>query len=209
MPSSLRALGPYLIYLVARALLWPSLTRFEIGPDQISYINIASLWATGQTQEAVNGFWSPLTSWLMIPFIWMGATPWMAGKLSMVMVGLFALWSALRLLQQFAVEWRLLIEILCALIVAVLAVRTSADLLGAGLVMLYLSQVWRPDWSGLPRAGWWAGALGGLMYLSKNYLLFFFAAHFTVTMLIHAYLNGRRRWPALARHWATGAPPLR
>jgi hypothetical protein len=46
--------------------------------DGISYISIAKQYAAGLTSYAVNGYWSPLVSWLMAPLIAWGIDPVLA-----------------------------------------------------------------------------------------------------------------------------------
>jgi hypothetical protein len=41
--------------------------RHSMNPDGVSYLDIAELYASGQWSEAVNGYWSPLYSWIMAP----------------------------------------------------------------------------------------------------------------------------------------------
>ncbi len=43
--------------------------QYKIAGDEISYINIAHAYAAGHLENAINGYWSPLFSWLMTPFI--------------------------------------------------------------------------------------------------------------------------------------------
>lgn len=60
-----------LVYFVAA---WQS--RFNLSNvDGISYISIAKQYAAGLFDTAVNGYWSPLVSWLMAPLIAGGIDP--------------------------------------------------------------------------------------------------------------------------------------
>ncbi len=51
------------------ALLLLKFFQYKIAGDEISYINIAHAYASGHWQNAINGYWSPLYSWLMVPFL--------------------------------------------------------------------------------------------------------------------------------------------
>jgi hypothetical protein len=42
---------------------------FSIDAESIACTDIAMKWGSGHYQEAVNAFWSPLWSWLLIPFL--------------------------------------------------------------------------------------------------------------------------------------------
>jgi hypothetical protein len=58
---------------VGLALAW--INRNQINPDGVAYIQIARHFAHLQIREAVNGYWSPLLSWLLVPFLWLHADP--------------------------------------------------------------------------------------------------------------------------------------
>ena len=49
--------------------------QFQINPDGINYINIAHSYMSGNFYGSINDYWSPLLSWLMIPFLYFGHTP--------------------------------------------------------------------------------------------------------------------------------------
>lgn len=40
--------------------------------DTPSYGKIAEYYASFQLEKAINGYWSPLISWLLVPFVWLG-----------------------------------------------------------------------------------------------------------------------------------------
>ena len=42
---------------------------FSIDAEGIACADIAMKWGSAHYQEAVNAFWSPLWSWLLIPFL--------------------------------------------------------------------------------------------------------------------------------------------
>ncbi|MBA3714787.1 MAG: hypothetical protein H0W76_20390, partial [Pyrinomonadaceae bacterium] len=39
--------------------------RYEISPDGISYLDMGDAYWRGDFQMAINGYWSPLYSWLL------------------------------------------------------------------------------------------------------------------------------------------------
>jgi hypothetical protein len=44
--------------------VWSS--RFYIEPDAVNYLDIASAYRRGDWLAAINGYWSPLYSWLLL-----------------------------------------------------------------------------------------------------------------------------------------------
>lgn len=64
---------PEILAIVAGLGLWTAgaMTREIAAPDNVSYLSIADHWAAGRIDEAINGYWSPLYSWLLVPFAWL------------------------------------------------------------------------------------------------------------------------------------------
>lgn len=164
----------YLVYaLICGLALW--LGRFDDSPDQISYVNLAEQYAAGNWSEAINGFWSPLLSWLIALPVACGADARLAAKAICALAGL----GIVRGVEALAVRmeltpnpWLMSAAALCA---AAMAGRISADVLAAAVLLHYLADVWKENPSPLK-----TGVYGGLLYLVKNYLLFFFLLHWGI-----------------------------
>ncbi|MDR7523065.1 MAG: hypothetical protein QN168_11430 [Armatimonadota bacterium] len=43
--------------------------RFDMDPDGVSYLDMADAYARRDWQNALNGVWSPLYSWILLPFL--------------------------------------------------------------------------------------------------------------------------------------------
>jgi hypothetical protein len=41
----------------------------QINPDGVAYLRIAGYYLSGDLGKAVSGYWSPLYSWLLIPWL--------------------------------------------------------------------------------------------------------------------------------------------
>lgn len=59
---------PLALYAFLVAILFPYLCWYVNNPDTFQYLMIARHYLAGDFREAVNGYWGPLLSWLMIPF---------------------------------------------------------------------------------------------------------------------------------------------
>ena len=44
--------------------------RFYIEPDGVNYLDVASAYLRGDWHSAINGYWSPLYSWLLVIVAW-------------------------------------------------------------------------------------------------------------------------------------------
>lgn len=79
--------------------------RHVIYADGISYLEIAERYAEGNFAEALNGYWSPLFSWLLIPVVALVAPYWQVAALHALQLALAmgacflaeALWQKLSL----------------------------------------------------------------------------------------------------------------
>ncbi|MDD2772577.1 MAG: hypothetical protein PHP45_02660 [Elusimicrobiales bacterium] len=181
--------------------------RFHIDADGISYLSIAKHYLDGDFARAVNGYWGPLLSWLIAPFMALGANPLVAAKLAGFASGLLALWGVRRL----CAAWRLsksaetaVLFTSVPLALSFFAEVISPDLLVAGLLAHYLAGVFSERFSESEHDGPVCGALGALAYLAKGYALPFFVAHYAFVCAyksLAAQPEARRR---LFKTWLSG-----
>ena len=79
--------------------------QYKIAGDEISYINIAHAYVIGDWRNAINGYWSPLFSWLMTPFLLLfGFKPLFGvyvSKILSIIIGLFTIISIRRFFTYF------------------------------------------------------------------------------------------------------------
>jgi len=175
-----------------------------LSSDGECYLRMAVYYAKGDLRHAIFGVWSPLGVWLTVPLVWAGMVPRHAFRL---MIGL---WGAATVVGTWRLAGRLGLgpalragATACA---ALLAARFSAehrvDLLVAAVLLFYLDVVMDERLVRSWRWAFGAGVLGGLAYLAKFYGLAFFAVHFPLVLVAHAWAQGTRRAPL--RAWAVG-----
>src|SRR5262249_3366977 len=73
----LAALAVYAVILVALAFVFSR----QINPDGVAYLRIAGYYLSGDLGKAVSGYWSPLYSWMLIPWLAAGVPALLATKL--------------------------------------------------------------------------------------------------------------------------------
>jgi hypothetical protein len=190
------------VLVVAGALLLPSF-RWHLGPDGVSYLSIAEHLAAGRWSAVVNGYWSPLTSWLSAPLLLIGVDPLVAAKLVDLAVAVATLVAVDRLLVVVPVGRRARLVTSLGLVPFVLHAAVTwigPDLLVAVPVLVLTERVVSGAWRASGRAAVLTGAAGGVAYLAKLYAL-----PVVVVALAGAVLLAARRDGVAALHRGTAA----
>ena len=84
MPVSWRAslVAAFLVQIVlAVKSVW--MYRELLNPDGLAYIRIAEYYLSGQTALMISGFWGPLLSWLIVPWLLVFDDPLLAAHAAM------------------------------------------------------------------------------------------------------------------------------
>jgi hypothetical protein len=159
--------------LVCQALLllvagWRN--RDLLNTDAIAYLRIASYYANGQSDLMVSGYWGPLLSWLMVPWLKFGCAPLIAARLTMAVsalvfsAGCASLFRALEL----PAAHRILGTWLAAVASVFWSVRyITPDLLLGGLMALAIAGVVNRRWIEDCESALQTGLLWGLAFLAK------------------------------------------
>ncbi len=111
----------------------------QLNHDAIAYLQVAQHWLAGRSDLAVNGYWGPLLSWLMLPGLATGLPPLITGRAVMALSALLFVWGCERIfdLAELSPNRRTWGRWICGLNAIHWSVRTiTPDLLGAGLFLL-------------------------------------------------------------------------
>ena len=177
-----------LIYYLLTSLLFINVYQHQIDNDGISYISLAQKYMTGDFHNAINGYWSPLISWFIIPLLYLGVEPLLAFRIASIGIGIFTLAGIDKVLSELHVTRYIRILYLLSLspVIAWSAeYDVGADLLGACLLVYYMYAVLRDKYQINKSAGFLPGFMGALAYLAKNYNFYFFLLHFTSVNFIY------------------------
>ena len=173
--------GLVIVYLIAGLV---EITPYVTNGDSISYISLAQKYARGDLAEAVNGLWSPLLSWLLVPPLLMSQNPVVAAKVILLLAGLVFLFGVLLLARRFNLSpfLQIILAVIYLPVVILVYVPTliTPDLLTLCPLIFYLYLIFDPDYFAKRSSAIFCGVLGGLGYFSKNYIFFFFLAHLAV-----------------------------
>jgi len=185
-------LFPVLIIYSILGLLLLKYYQYQINPDGICYLSIAQKYLNGDFRNAINGYWSPLLSWLLAPFLLSGLPPLLAAKLISLIVGLLTIIGVRLLSYRFQMTERIRNMVLFSLIPSTLYFSLSVitpDLLGVCILVYYLNVIFNAHYSSRGYKGIFCGALGATAYLSRSYVFPFFIFHFLLFNVFH-YFNG-------------------
>lgn len=181
-----------IIYLIIGILLINHY-QYIINSDGISYISIAQEYLNGNFADAVNGYWGPLFSWVLAPFLALGSTPLQmlySTKLLSLIIGFFTIIGIRLLISRFEIEKSTETIILFSSIPIVLFFSfnlITPDLLVTCILIYYLYFIFSPQYPNKVLNSVLCGLLGSLAYLSKSYALFFFLVHFILFNSIYYF----------------------
>ncbi|WP_299958633.1 hypothetical protein [uncultured Modestobacter sp.] len=174
--------------LAVVGLLLAPLFRDDIGLDGLAYVSIARQYAEGGLP--VNGYWGPLWSWFLVPLLVVGVEPLLAAGVLQVASSVLALVAFRRLADvagaRPAVRDALALAI-SPFLLAMAHYGVFVDVLMAGFLLLWCSEVLRPDFPTSRAVALRAGLWAGLAVLTKIYALPFVVVHLAVVLALHWY----------------------
>jgi hypothetical protein len=171
------------IYLLLFMLLLPFYKQvFDV--DGVGYSLVAQHLAEGNFNRAINGFWSPLHSWIIAPFIKTGIPVELLFFYSNAAISLVLLWQLKKFFRHFQFTDEVSTVLLLTSVIILLQFsfyELAADILLLPFLMGYLLFVVRSDFFSNYKVQIACGLLTGFAYLAKTYALPF-------TVLIHLSL---------------------
>jgi len=194
------------VYFVCGLLLLP-FYRHQLNPDGIGYISVAERYLARDFNSAVNGYWSPLLSWLLVPLLAFKIDSILAAKILNLVFGFFVMLIACRLSQKLKVQLlfrTVLLLCLAPMLIYYVYSVISPDLLAVLLLLIYLDQLLelRPSTLAVSNSAI-CGLLGSLIYFAKSYHFFFFPVHFAAVGLILYFQSKKKTDKKRVRQWLT------
>jgi hypothetical protein len=182
-------IGSLLLFIV----LWNGLYshyQYLLDPDAVGYLTIAKRVANNDWFNSINGLWSPLNCWLLVPFIKAGKYAFSSALFLNACFGGVAMVLIFQLLFKYCKQNILAIVLaVCLPIVLVYYsyMQVFGDLLQLIFLLIYLLIITSENFWGT----WWKYVLCALVmaigYYAKAYTLPFFILHFTVIHIWHGY----------------------
>ncbi len=176
------------IYLLLSVLFYFPLCHYLDCNDTLQYIVLARHYASGDLMHAINDYWGPLLSWILVPFIRFGAQGFFVLKIIQVFIGSGVLLLTCLLLDQKTVpdKYRIFFKLAAVpLILCFALLNGTPDLLVLFWMLMLLLLLSKPGpyFSSL-KSALKCGIIGALLYFTKTAGFFFFLTLFTV---LHAY----------------------
>jgi hypothetical protein len=170
---------PFLIYIIAGILCFPFF-MYQINPDGVCYISIAKNYAAGNFHDAINGYWSPLISWVMAPFLSMGFDALITFKVINLIIGLGCLFQLAKVVDKLIPDEKVkglnvLIVSSFSLAIADCALSViTPDLLASFILLIYINLILEKK---ILKYKILLAFIGALMFLAKAYFFWFFIVH--------------------------------
>ena len=202
-------LAVVLIIYVILGLFLIKYYRYQINPDGISYISVAQKYLNGNFSNAVNGWWGPLLSWLLMPFLYFSSDALLAGKMLTLFTGIAAFIALWALSYRFEMVESVRTIILFSAIPVILSFAFSdltPDLLLTSILLFYLTVIFSANYANRINKGILCGVLGGIAYLSKSFAFPFFISHFFIMNVLRYFrAETRQTKKKIVQNFLTGA----
>jgi hypothetical protein len=195
------------LFLLLFAVLYP-LYQFVFDPDAIGYMMITKRLAAGDYYNAINGMWSPLHSWMILPVKKMGINEITAFKWSNAAIAVVILVLVNNLLKKITLPDFLKTGVMFVCIPILLwysYFQVAADILVCVPVLWYINLVSKDHFFQNRRANVLCGVIACFAYLSKSYFFPYFILHFSLVQF-YFYRNhtGRAARELLMRNLFAG-----
>lgn len=194
-----------LLYFLLWKLLHP-LLGYMLDSDCVAYLTLARRVAEGDYFRSINGLWSPLNIWLLVPFIKLGYNAFEAAKWLNGIFGGILIFQFYFLCRQFKLSSWIVscLMFTVPLVVAFMAYfQLFGDVLQLIFVLLYLSILFQDKFHKSFALPIFSGFIMGIGYYAKAYGLLFYLLHFSI--VLWWLFKSKRLEGALAiRQWLIG-----
>ncbi len=188
-----------LLYIILAIFLFPHYL-YQLNPDGISYMSIAQKYMLHDFSNAINGYWGPLISWLMVPFLYAGFKPVAGANLLILIIGLTVVIQSNSLIKILNINLLLRYAVLNLITIIVIFFAFHAitpDLLFVSFSLAFVNKILNSSFRNSKYTGVITGLIGSGLYFTKNFgFPFFITSFFIVSLMFYLRtgdLNIRRR----------------
>lgn len=179
-----------IIYIVLNIFIniYKELYLYNVNTGTIAFFTTAQKYIRGDFSNAIVGGFTPLSSWLLIPFLKFGLDPVLSLSIVKLIVGLLVL-IGIRLLSyrfEMTENIRNIISFSAVPIVLQFTLTENIpDLLIVCTFVYYLNLIFNTDYPEKAYKGILCGVIGGIGYLGKAFMFPFFLSHFLMLNILH------------------------
>src|SRR5581483_4908259 len=157
------------VYVLCYAGLYP-LYKYFFASDGIGYLAVTKHLAAGDFVNGINGYWSPLHSWLGVPFYKAGMNEFTVFRLLNIFFGAGILIAVHALLNKLTITGTLKTITLCTCIPIVLcyAFDFGVDELLCLMLLIYANVIIQKDLFTKPGKNVLCGIIGCISYFAKT-----------------------------------------
>jgi hypothetical protein len=163
------------LFVGAMVILFPYF-KFIIDPDGVGYMMVTNRVASGDYFRSINGLWSPLNSWLAVPFVKWGYETLLSFKILNVIFGAGVILLADRVYKKLNVHefGRIVLSLVTIpILVYMCFAQIAGDLLQVLLLLVFFNVLWYKNYFNSIFFAVFCGLMAGLAYLSKAYTFHF------------------------------------
>jgi hypothetical protein len=174
---------PLFIYAISSFIFFQKFQHY-FSPDLISYITVSEKIIQGNFYDAINGYWSPLISWLLVPLLFFIKNGVLCFQLLNMLLGIGILYTMHRLIQHYSkniILHQVTLTAIALLIPAFALLNLTSDILFTAVLLLYF--YWHTQ-SKIYTSIFRIAFIGTLLYLSKAYGFYFFIAHLLIYFIV-------------------------
>lgn len=199
MSGSIQRVSPYsekirltavLIVYILISSIWGIAYRYELTPDTIVFIRLATDIAQGHFGQSVTSAWPPFITWLTAPLLLAGLDGLTVFRIMLVFSGLMLVLSTWLLTFRFDLDGKArLIAIATSgfLIAQWTVLKPGPNLLFTAFIILYLYIVTDPEILLSKKKAFACGIVAGFAYLTKHYAFPFFIVHFPLLLMSRGF----------------------
>ena len=159
------------------AIIFPYVQYYADNPDTFQYLDIAKKYLNGDLKNAINGYWSPMISWLLLLPLLVFKVELLAFKILQLLIGAFTFSQWHRLLKRFPLNerWKkVLVFFPIPFLLDYALLNATPDLLFVGLTLVLINQMLEGRIFKERKSAILTGITGAVLYFTKAFGLPFF-----------------------------------
>ena len=171
------------IYILACTAVMPFVKWYVDNADSFQYLSIAHHILDGHLSVAINGYWGPLISWLLVPFILIFDDGIVAFKYLQIAIGIFVImkWLSFLVFIDLEIKWkRVLGFAIIPFLISYSLINLTPDLLFVGVLLTFIIEL--INWLDKKSDGRKIGIIGALLFLTKAFGLPLFIFLFSIAV---------------------------